>query len=95
MSKKKVPTNVREAGIARLQKAIRAHVRAQIDLSWKGSQDPAAWDGIEQEALGAAVDLGYTLQTLLIHENDERWDSQFQRLRTAWERKAYRAGLSF
>lgn len=86
-----VPTTAREAGVMRLQKAIRAHVRAQIALSWKGGQDPADWDGIEQAAMSAAVDLGYALHTLTIIENDTRWDSQFQRLRTAKERKALEA----
>lgn len=83
-----VPTTAREAGVMRLQKAIRAHVRAQIALSWEGGQDPADWDGIKQAAMKAAVDLGYVLQTLTIVENDTRWDSQFQRRRTAEERKA-------
>jgi hypothetical protein len=88
MAANKVPTNAREAGVMRLQKAIRRHVRAQIDLSWKGGGPPEDIPGIEQEAMDAAVDLGYVLQTLVIYENNSRWDSQFQRLRTARERKA-------
>jgi hypothetical protein len=86
-TKKKL--NSAEHAVHRLKRAIRAHTRAQIDLSWKGGQHPHDRAGIEQAAKEAALRLNTVINELIIHESSYRWHFGEDRPRTAKERKAY------
>lgn len=55
----------------KLSRLIDKHVRAQIDLSWKGSTDPEDWSRIEEAAEQARKKLrGYLAGITVVKARD-------------------------
>lgn len=52
----------------KLSRLIDKHVRAQIDLSWKGSTDPEGWTYIEEAAKQARKKLRDHLSAITVSE---------------------------
>lgn len=78
-----------EHAVRRLKRAIKAHVQAQIDRSWMGSQHPSDCPGIKQAALNAALNLNTVINEMIITEPGVRWHYGEGRPRTARERREY------
>ena len=61
-----MPEHGRQSRKRRLMRAIRAHVKAQVDLSWKGGRHPSDWDSIELKAKRARTLLLGVIEEILL-----------------------------
>lgn len=56
--------------VNKLKRAIRRHVQAQIDLSWKGGMHPEDWPDIEREAVNAQRKLDEAIRNIQMQLSD-------------------------
>lgn len=56
--------------VNKLKRAIKRHVQAEIDLSWKGGTHPDDWPAIEREAANAKRKLDEAVRNIQMQLSD-------------------------